>query len=208
MPVLTELDLNASCEDYCNTLLSRRNRYSGWSGNVPVIVKGVECEPATYWLSPNRPIPQGVLDKFEEKKKIVCSQKERFSPNLFKILEKTHFENLLPYLEEPYMSLMPRKESTDIFIAYAEEFHRLEQSNKEIVLKLEYLQQSIRSNIDIVNSNFKIYFEELKRDFSNHGGAEGTETGLDILRTYSPGTYIFRYGGQETRVKSSGFLDS
>jgi hypothetical protein len=162
IPVLTELDLNASCQDYCNTLMQRFKRYH----STTHVACGLELmrDADSRYTDILRPIPQEVLDKFEENKKIVCSQKERFSPNLFKILEKTHFENLLPY--DDRFTYMPRKEATDIFIAYAEEFHRLEQSNKEFVLKVEYLQQSIHSNIDIVNNNFTMNFEELKRDYS------------------------------------------
>lgn len=159
MPVLTELDLNASCEDYCVTILERRRRnHEGY----PDSGIGYSNTCTHFDGRPVVIIPQEVMDKFEEKMKIVSSQKERFSPKLFKILEKTHFENLLPYNEGLNLTLMPRKEATDIFIAYAEEFHRLEQSNQGILLKLEDLQEYIHSNIDIVNRNF----EDLKRDYS------------------------------------------
>jgi len=179
MPVLKELDLNATCEDYCVTILERRRNHGK---GYPDSGIGYSNTCTHFDGRPYVTIPQEVMDKFEEKMKIVSSQKERFAPNLFKILEKTHFENLLPYHEGSYTTLLPRKEATDIFIAYAEEFHRLEQSNQDILLKLEDLQEHIHNNIDISNRNFTTNFEELKRDYyKTHHILENYKRHIDEL---------------------------
>lgn len=152
MPVLTDLDLNAPFEDYEITMLERHKKYgTNYNNSCPasgVIRSGDSAH-----------IPL-LLAVFQDKMKIVHSQKQRFSSQLFSILEKTHFENLLPF--EVTRSTMPRKEATDIFIAYAEELHALDHSNNEVCDKIRNIEQDIHHQLNSVYTNFINGIEEIK----------------------------------------------
>lgn len=99
-----------------------------------------------------------LLKVFQDKMKIVESQKERFSPYLFGILEKTHFENLLPF--NANIVAMPRQEATDIFIAYAEELHRLHQSNIQLCDNIRNVEQLIHRDQEYVVEYIMKEFEK------------------------------------------------
>ena len=84
MPVLTELDLNAPIEDYCLTIANRcRNGRGCGEKNLPNGVSQVYGNPDFNSDQSSKTIPQRVRDVFQEKMKVVSSQKERFSPHLF-----------------------------------------------------------------------------------------------------------------------------
>jgi uncharacterized coiled-coil protein SlyX len=155
MSVLTQLDLNATIEDYCVTILER----SRYGKGAPA--KGLKYSDNQSHLSGRSVviIPQTVLDTFQEKMNIITSQKQRFSPHLFTILEKTHFENLLPYSGVGHMS---RQEATDVFISYAEELHHFEEANKEIVEKIKGFEEDNHKHINNSYNYFTECFAELK----------------------------------------------
>ena len=153
MSTLTELDLNAPFDDYLMTMI-RRYKQDGTNSNSSCPANGVpNAGDNSVYIPP-------LLTVFQDKIKIVHSQKERFSPQLFSILEKIHFENLLPF--EVTRSTMSRKEATDILIAYAEEFHRLEQSNQEVRENIRNVEKDIYHQLNAVYTNFINGIEEIK----------------------------------------------
>jgi hypothetical protein len=154
MPVLTELDLNAPIEDYCLTITRRfKKEGSTFGRNHPSIGTNFGFDSTVL-------LPPHIINLFQEKMKVVSSQKERFSPHLFKIIEKTHFENLLPFSESCVS--MPRQEATDIFIEYAEEFHRLGETTERIETKIQELKEDIYFQVDTTYAEFMRALDEVK----------------------------------------------
>lgn len=162
MPVLTELDLNAPIENYCLTIVGRcrNNGFGCGEKNVPNKISPNYGHPDFISDQFSQIITQSVRDVFQEKMKVVSSQKERFSPHLFKIIEKTHFENLLPFA--PNRATMPYQEANDIFIEYAEEFHRLGQATERIDTRMNGLEQDVHYQLDTTYTHFMRGLDEVK----------------------------------------------
>jgi len=166
MPVLTELDLNAPIEDYVITIIKLFAKHGCFYSNNPGYGLLELGSGRNFWCHPTTNeylqelIPQKCITDFQEKMKIVSSQKERFPQHIFKILEKTYFEYLQPFDTEQV--LMPRQEATGVFIEYAEEFHRLGETTERIETKIQDLKEDIYFQVDTTYAEFMRALDEVK----------------------------------------------